>query len=40
MMDLLDAFFVSNQGPDKLYLNKGKMKFQDISKSAKIEGGE
>ncbi|MBK8734513.1 MAG: VCBS repeat-containing protein [Saprospiraceae bacterium] len=37
---LLDAFFVSNQGPDKLYLNKGKMKFEDISKSAKIEGGE
>lgn len=36
---LMDVFFVSNQGPEKLYLNKGKFKFEDISKSAGIEGG-
>lgn len=36
---LHDLFFVSNQGPDKLYLNKGKLKFDDISKTSGIEGG-
>lgn len=35
---LMDLFFVSNQGPEKLYLNKGKFKFEDISASAGIEG--
>ncbi len=34
---LIDLFFVSNQGKNKLYLNKGKLEFQDISKSAGIE---
>ncbi len=34
---LLDVYFVSNQGENKLYLNKGNFKFEDISKSAGIE---
>lgn len=36
---LQDLIFISNQGPEKLYLNKGGFKFDDISKSAGIEGG-
>ncbi len=36
---LMDLMFISNQGPDKLYLNKGNFKFTDISRSAGIEGG-
>lgn len=36
---LQDVFFVSNQNPEKLYLNKGQFKFEDISKTAGIEGG-
>ncbi|HSN09073.1 MAG TPA: FG-GAP-like repeat-containing protein, partial [Hanamia sp.] len=31
---LPDIFFTSNQGPNKLYLNKGNMKFEDISARA------
>ncbi len=37
---LLDIFFVSNQQKEKLYLNKGNFKFEDISSSANIEGGD
>lgn len=35
---LEDLYFVSNLGPNKLYLNKGNLEFEDISKKAKIEG--
>ena len=35
---LVDLFFVSNQGKNKLYLNKGDMQFEDISIKAGIEG--
>ncbi|WP_242156930.1 VCBS repeat-containing protein [Aestuariivivens sediminis] len=36
--DLPDIFFTANQGANKLFLNKGHLKFEDISKSANIEG--
>ncbi len=35
---LSDVFFVSNQNKNKLYLNKGNLKFEDISQAAQIEG--
>lgn len=35
---LIDIFMTSNMGTNKLYLNKGNLKFEDISKSAGIEG--
>ncbi|MDB4293437.1 CRTAC1 family protein, partial [Maribacter sp.] len=35
---LVDLFFVSNQGENKLYLNKGTLKFEDISKSSGTTG--
>ncbi len=35
--NLPDVFMTSNMGANKLYLNKGKFKFQDISLNAKIE---
>lgn len=34
---LQDLFFASNFGAEKLYLNKGNMKFEDISKTAGID---
>src|SRR5438477_2923608 len=38
---LIDLFFASNQGENKLYLNKGKMQFTDVTKQAHIpqDGG-
>ena len=35
---LSDVFFVSNQGKNKLYLNKGDLQFEDISDLAGIGG--
>lgn len=38
---LADIYFVSNLGENKLYLNKGKMQFEDITLKSKVqeEGG-
>ena len=38
---LIDVFFASNQQQNKLYLNKGNLKFQDVTVAAKIpqDGG-
>ncbi|WP_162997023.1 FG-GAP repeat domain-containing protein [Mucilaginibacter kameinonensis] len=35
---LPDLYFVSNQGPNKLYINKGGMKFEDITDRAGVAG--
>src|SRR3982751_4145698 len=37
----IDLFFCSNQGSNKLYLNKGDLKFRDVTKAARIpdDGG-
>ncbi|MDF1694624.1 MAG: VCBS repeat-containing protein [Saprospiraceae bacterium] len=37
---LADLYFSANMGPNKLYLNKGDFKFQDISKAAGVEGNK
>lgn len=36
--ELPDLFFVSNMGDNKLYLNKGNFKFEDVSVKANING--
>ena len=35
---LNDLFFTGNMVENKLYLNKGNLKFEDISKTAKVNG--
>nr|WP_315157352.1 VCBS repeat-containing protein [uncultured Flavobacterium sp.] len=35
---LVDVYFTSNQGKNKLYLNKGNNQFEDISVKAGVEG--
>ncbi|MEZ4809477.1 MAG: VCBS repeat-containing protein [Allomuricauda sp.] len=36
---LVDLYFTSNQGKDRLYLNKGHLKFDDVTEVAKINNG-
>lgn len=35
---LVDLYFTSNQNPNKLYLNKGNLRFEDITESAGVAG--
>src|SRR5688572_26215580 len=36
--ELPDLFFSGNQVPNRLYLNKGNLKFEDITKQAGVKG--
>ena len=36
---LQDIYFTGNMVPNKLYVNKGKLQFEDITKSAGVSGG-
>ena len=35
-----DVFFTSNMGPNKLFLNKGKLQFEDVTEKAGLQGQE
>ncbi len=35
---LVDLYFTSNQNPNKLYLNRGNLKFEDITSAAGVAG--
>lgn len=37
---LSDVYFTINRGPNKLYLNKGDLKFEDISEKASVVGSK
>jgi len=37
---LIDLYFTGNMVPNKLYLNKGNLKFEDISSSSKVDGDQ
>ncbi|WP_350293312.1 VCBS repeat-containing protein [uncultured Croceitalea sp.] len=37
---LIDLFFTANMKSNSLYLNKGNLKFEDITKEARIEGDD
>lgn len=33
---LIDLFFTANMGPDKLFLNEGKLRFRDVTQAAQV----
>jgi hypothetical protein len=37
---LVDIYLTANMGPNKLYLNKGNLKFEDISATAGVQGNK
>ncbi len=37
--ELPDVYFTANYGPNALYLNKGELRFEDITESAGVDGG-